>query len=426
MREKNTINVGIGFITGRKHFQNVLKSYVNNWLEQGLVEDKKVRLHLFVAYDLKYFNTQASDYKNIPPEVADMVDSIQMYGQTAIEAEMKSLQDAGILDAREAEMLFGDGYAKKRNAVLYFAIKKGMDRLIFMDDDEYPLATLKNKHGKLYWMGQSVLGTHLKFGADAGITHGRHCGYISPIPFVKFDEQLSENDFRLLIEALSNDILSWDDLRHTLLQNKGVTYADPDVINEEQVYEVEEVNGLKFISGANLCFNLQVIGHKIPPFYNPPGARGEDTFMSACLSDIKVLKVPCYTFHDGFLNYRHMLEGLLPTVLLPADLSSPVLLKRFIHAAIGWIRYKPLLLYITQREVYSEKIAEMKANLNLVVPKLCNFFQTRQFEQLHKELDYYHARVEQHHAAFEATQRSWSKLLQQMDVPSMEMAEAEA
>lgn len=410
----NILNVGIGFVTGRKHFQNVLRSYVNNWLEQGLVESKKIRLHLFVAYDLKYFNTNASDYKNIPPEVANMVDSIHMYGQTEIASEIQMLQETGVLNAREAEMIFGDGYAKKRNAVLYFAVKQGMDRLIFMDDDEYPVATLKNRQGRLYWMGQSVLGTHLKFGADSDITHGHHCGYISPIPFVRFDNRLTESDFRLFIEALSNDILSWDSLRRTLLENGGVTYANADIINEEQTREVKEVNGMKFISGANLCFNLRNLGHRLPPFYNPPGARGEDTFMSACLSDIAVRKVPCYTFHDGFLNYRHLLDGVLPTALQATETDSPVLLKRFINAAIGWVRYKPLLTYITQQADYEDKIAEMKYNLQEVVPKLCNFFGNRQFEQLHTELDFYHARVRQHYSDFVATREAWSKVLEHL------------
>src|SRR6185437_13485192 len=127
------INVAIGFVTGRKHFQNVLKTYVNNWLEQGLVHDNRIRFHLFIAYDLKYNKTQIEDYKNIPKELADMVDSINFYGSSAVEAEKSSLVGANTLSIAEAEMIFGEGYAKKRNVVSYFAKKKKMDRLIFID-----------------------------------------------------------------------------------------------------------------------------------------------------------------------------------------------------------------------------------------------------------------------------------------------------
>ncbi len=82
-------------MTGRKHFQNVLKTYVNNWLEHGIIQNARIRLHLFVAYDLKYFNTQAKDYKNIPPEVAGMIDSINFYGTSEVEQEVALVGSSG-------------------------------------------------------------------------------------------------------------------------------------------------------------------------------------------------------------------------------------------------------------------------------------------------------------------------------------------
>ena len=39
-----------------------------------------------------------------------------------------------------------------------------------------------------------------------------------------------------------------------------------------------QINKAKFISGANLCINL-TDAKRVFPFYNPPGARGEDTFL---------------------------------------------------------------------------------------------------------------------------------------------------
>ncbi|HEU5366500.1 MAG TPA: hypothetical protein VFU62_13265, partial [Hanamia sp.] len=330
------LDIGIGFVTGRKHFKNVLTSYINNWVEHGLFLNKEIRLHLLVAYDLKYHKTELSDYKNIDPELAEMVHSIRYYGKASIEEERRVLEESGIINREESELLFGEGYAKKRNAVVYFAKKNKMDRLMFLDDDEYPVATMKNEYDNLIWMGQSVLATHLRYNPDADITHGHHCGYISPIPYIPFNDVLTEEDFKLFIEAISNEIVSWDVVKKTIIDNKGVTYANPDIINKKIVEEVKEVNGMKFISGANLCFNLHNIKN-LPPFYNPPGARGEDTFMSTSLTDMKVLKVPCYTFHDGFLTYKNILNGILPNALEPVDASSPAIVKRFANAAIGWI-----------------------------------------------------------------------------------------
>lgn len=407
------LNVGIGFVTGRKHFQNVLRSYINNWLEHGLIDERRIRLHLFVAYDLKYHSTLVGDYKNIPAKLAEMVDSIHFYGADKIEQEAQKLIDAGIINSKEGGLIFGEGYGKKRNAVMYFAIKHKMDRLVFIDDDEYPIATLKNEYGKIIWMGQSVVGTHIKYSADADITHGHHCGYISPIPLIRFDDILTETDFKQFIEAISNDIISWEKIKRTVIQNQGVTYASSDIINKSLTGEVEEENGMKFISGANLCFNLKNF-KKLPPFYNPPGARGEDTFMSTALTELKVIKVPCYTFHDGFMRYNNLLNGVLPVSFESIDSVSPSDLKRFTNATIGWIRYKPLLVYITQREKYEATMAEIEENLKLTIPKLCKHFKTNDFEKVLHEFAYYRKNVSKHYSDFETSKKSWIKVMDSM------------
>lgn len=403
------LNIAIGFVTGRKHFQHVLTTHINNWLEQGLISNKSIRLHLLVAYDLKYAKTEVSDYRNIDPELAEMIESINFYGRISIEEEKQIIIRNGILTPAEADLIFGDGYAKKRNAVVYFALKNKMDRLIFLDDDEYPIAVMKNKYGNLTWMGQSVVGTHIKYSPAAAITHGHHCGYISPIPSVKFNETLTESDFKLFIQAISNEIVSWEVVKENILKNNGITYADAEIINKEIVKEVPEKMGMKFISGANLCFNL-TNAKNLPPFYNPPGARGEDTFMSTALSEMMVLKVPVYTFHDGFLNYQQILRGNLPITLQPVNTGVPSVIKRFANATIGWIRYKPLMLYITQPNDYESIIKDVKKNLGFVVPKFCNYFKTDLFEQILPELEHYHKNVKRHYASFQATKDAWKKL----------------
>ncbi len=406
-----SINVAIGFVTGRKHFQHVLTTHINNWLEHGLILDKNIRLHLLVAYDLTYKGTLPGDYKNINPELASMIDSIHFYGKQTIETEKQLLISKGILTEEKADLLFGDGYAKKRNAVVYFAIKSEMDRLIFLDDDEYPLAVMKNTYGNLVWMGQSVVGTHLKYSKNAAITHGHHCGYISPIPKISFDNILTESDFRIFVEAISNEIVTWDAVKENILQNNGITYADPSIINEEKLSEVQELSGMKFISGANLCFNLKNTGSDLPPFYNPPGARGEDTFMSTALTKLKVLKVPVYTFHDGFLNYRQILRGNLPISLQAVNAASPIVTKRFINAAIGWIRYKPLMLFITRQSEYDTLIEQVRRNLEISIPKFCTYFKTEQFKQILTELSQYRKNVKKHFTAFQSTKIAWAELI---------------
>ncbi|NTW71321.1 MAG: hypothetical protein HGA49_03670 [Eubacteriaceae bacterium] len=97
--------------------------------------------------------------------------------------------------------------------------------------------------------------THLKNITQADITHGHHCGYISPIPFIEFNDKMTESDFRSFIEAISNDILNWDNIK-TVMEQGGVTYADTKILTTDDAIEVKEINHAKFISGANLCINL--------------------------------------------------------------------------------------------------------------------------------------------------------------------------
>ena len=194
------------------------------------------------------------------------------------------------------------------------------------------------------------------------------------------------------------------------MKNGGVTYADTGVLTSDRAEEVEEIRGAKFISGANLCLNLRDPA-RLRPFYNPPGARGEDTFLSTLLSDRTVLRVPCYTFHDGFSTYRHLMDGVLPTRLSSISAESEDVITRFYRACIGWVRYKPLLLYITRRDEYEQKIREMRQNLGETLLKICAYFGRPEFMDVLVQLDKYSANVKKHHSQFIRAQEAWEKIM---------------
>ena len=193
------------------------------------------------------------------------------------------------------------------------------------------------------------------------------------------------------------------------MENGGVTYADTNVLVSEEVEEVRETNHTKFISGSNLCINL-TNPSRVNPFYNPPNARGEDTFLSTCLQDRKVLRVPCYTFHDGFSTYKHLLDGVLPTKLKYIKADTEQVIERFYRACIGWIRYKPLLLFITQPDSYDERIQEMKGQLSATLPKICQYFGRDDFMKIATELESYDRNVKKHYEEFLETQQAWEKI----------------
>jgi len=402
------IKVGIGFATGRKHFQKVLKSYLYNWKESGLVDNHTVSLNLFVAYDVSYNNTKKTDYTQVGADIAEFVDSTHFIGGKEVQQIKNWLVQNDVLDAQEASKLFRKGYASQRNVVLFSAMVNQMDYLLFLDDDEYPVA-VTNTLGTAVWGGQQVLKTHLENIRHADITYGYHCGYISPIPCIEFTNRMREKDFRLFIEAISNDIINWKTIRE-VMKDGGVTYASTDVLTSRTAVEVPEIHSAKFISGSNLCINLT--NYKmVYPFYNPPGARGEDTFLSTCLSEHTVLRVPCYTFHDGFSIYNHLLSGVLPTALRFVTPASVQIVKRFYKACVGWVRYKPLFLYITDPDTYPEKIEEMKEKLYRTVPLVCDYFKTKDFYTVLDELNKYDRNVKKHYQEFLAVQQIWTKIM---------------
>ncbi len=373
------------------------------------MENERISLNLFVAYDLNYRKTKITDYTNINAGLVEQIDSRKFIGSFTIREEINYLIRENVINLNEAHLIFGRGYAAKRNAVLYFAIKNKMDYLVFLDDDEYPMA-VTNTRNTAIWGGQHVLVDHLQYLFQSDITNGHHCGYISPIPYMDFNDTMTETDFRLFIEAISNDIINWDTLK-TIMRNGGVTYADTNILTSENAIEVQEINHTKFISGSNLGINL-TDSSRVFPFYNPPGARGEDTFLSTCLGERKVLRVPCYTFHDGFSAYNHLLEGVLPIRLKFIKADTELITTRFYMACIGWIRYKPLLLYITQPDRYEEKIKEIHEQLNETLPKICAYFGKPDFIKVAAELEKYHRNVKKHYKEFLETKCIWAKIME--------------
>lgn len=405
------IRYGIGFATGRKSFKKVLGAYIQTWLEakKRLPADYEVSLSLFVAYDLDYLSTQSTDYTNLSQEIVDQFDSIVFLGAKNALRSIERLEKGGMFSKTELRSVFGSGYAGKRNAILYAALDNQIDYLLFLDDDEYPLAVTANSDVCL-WSGQHVMLSHLLEILNADYTNGHHCGYVSPIPQIRFNEQLTEADFQAFIEAISNDIISWESMKR-LMESGGVTYASKEVLTQKQKMDVPEIHGCKFISGANLCINL-TSPERTFPFYNPPGARGEDTFLSTMLHERTVRQIPCYAFHDGFSTYKHILDGALPTQLAPITAESRAVVTRFLGACTGWVRYKPLLVYLTKPEAFEREMAHMQSTLSEVLPKFAAYAEEDGFLAIEGEFLKYRKNVAKHAAQLHLAQSTWKKLLE--------------
>lgn len=357
MNEK--INFGIGFITGRPNVCNIINNYYKFLLEQVKELDKEVSFTFFILYDLNYLNTKEEEFHNIEPEVFKKI-NIKYISPDDVVEKNKSVKKKFNLTQKEADLLIGKGYAKARNTILYEAIEDGIDYLLFWDDDEYPLAAIRNGD-EIQWKKQENVAQHIKNIENADITYGHRCGMISPLPYVKCEGKLTKEIYKDFIDALENEVISWDKVQRMYKNDSGIGFAEKDIADyTRKVEELEGIGKENFVLGSGICLNLRHLD-KIPAFYNPPGARGEDTFFSCSLAEknAKVLRIPVYHFHDAFLKFQFLMEEKYPKNLKKIKSDDSSIELRFRRTTEGWAKYKPLLCYINNREDYEKTIRNM-------------------------------------------------------------------
>ena len=406
---EQVIKFGIGFVTGRPNVCKVINNTYERLINQFKDSDKKVELTIFILFDLGYQFTTRIDFYGIIPNVYKDI-KVKYITPEDMEEEKKKLIGREVLTKQETELFFGHGHAKGRNTLMYYAQKSGMDYLLFWDDDEYPVAVIKDeKTNELIWKEQDNIAMHLKYIEDADVTIGYHCGYISPIPYVELNKDIDEELFKDFIEGISNEAVSWESVKKKFKENGGITYADSKIANGEGAYVQKDEGKGNWVSGSTLCLNLKHLD-KIPAFYNPEGARGEDTFFSVNLKNSKIVKVPVYHFHDGFLKYTSVVRKKYPKTLKKIKATDEEVEQRFLKASRGWIKYKPLLIYVTEQEHYKEKIKGNYEKLEKSIPEINKLFGTDVFDTLLTDLKNYDKNVKKNYNEFISTNEIWNKL----------------
>lgn len=405
----DTIKFGIGFVTGRPNVCKIINSTYERLINQFKDMDRKVELTAYILFDLGYqFTTRVDFYGIIPNVYRDL--TIRYITPEDIEEEKKKLIGREDFSKSDVDLFFGHGHAKGRNSLMYYALKDKIDYLLFWDDDEYPVACIKNENtSEITWKEQDNIAKHLQYIEDADVSIGYHCGYISPIPYVELNEDVDEKKFSCLIEALGNEVVSWDSIREKFVKDKGITYADSKIANGEGAYEIKSDGIGKWVVGSTLCLNLRHID-KIPAFYNPEGARGEDAFFSTNLNEARVIKVPVYHFHDGFLKYTNVARGIYPKTLRQIKSTEEQIEHRFFQASRGWIKYKPLYEYVTDREHYQEKMDETIENLKNGIPEINKLFDNTDFNALLTDIQEYDKNVKKHYSEYIKTNEIWNRL----------------
>ena len=262
---ENEINFGIGFVTGRANVCDIINKYYTNMLEQLNRYGKQVKITIFILFDSEYQQTPRENFYNIKSEVYKNI-QIKYITPEDIKEEIKELIAKYDMNESDMNYFFGHGHAKGRNTIMYYAMKNRMNYLLFWDDDEYPIAVFK-ENGKNIWLKQDNIIKHMEFmeKENADVTVGHHCGYISPIPYIDFNEKFTEEDMKEFIEVISNDIISWNSIKEKMKNNNGVTYANMEIAKGNGEYEIQSDGIGKWIAGSTLCLNLDHID-KIPAF----------------------------------------------------------------------------------------------------------------------------------------------------------------
>lgn len=407
--KKHKINVGIGFVTGRKNVCEVINHYYQEIINQVEKAREEIKVTVFILYDTNYQKTKREDFYQIKPEIFEQL-KIQYITPEEIEFEKEKIEETYHFTKEEANLFLGNGHAKGRNTVMYFAKKQNMDYLLFWDDDEYPVACIKQEK-EIIWKKQDNIIKHIdtmkKEGAD--VTIGYHCGYISPIPYMNGNDEIAEENIADFMEAISNEVVSYQSIKEKFQKDNGVTYAEKEIVDKKIAEEITGEGNKKFVAGSTLCVNLRHID-KIPAFYNPPLARGEDTFFSMNLDEAKVFRVPVYHFHDGFLKYTAIMEKEYPTTLKMVRASDKTIEKRFLKACEGWIKYKPLYMYILDKDNYETKLKAVKKKLKRSIKKVDYLFENSDFEELVNELEEYDKKVEEHYQEYVQVNEIWNRL----------------
>lgn len=405
------IQFGIGFLAGRPNVCKIINRYYKDIIEQGEKYGKDVKFTIFILYDLNYQGTNRIDFYNIKSDVYKKIE-IKYITPEDIEEEKKILASRYDFNKKDIDLILGHGYARARNSIMYFALKRKIDYLLFWDDDEYLVANVKDENNQIEWVKQDDILQHLKNIKNADVTVGYRCGNMSPVPKIEYNNIITEEDFKNYIDGVSNEAVTWEKVKSQERQEGGISFADKEIVFKGKAHELKDVGTKNWLLASGICLNLKRL-ENIPAFYNPPFARGEDTFLSTLLKNSKVVQVPTYHFHDGFLKYSKILEDKYPKEFNRVKLDGSIE-ERFLKTSIGWVKYKPLLIYITDRKNYSKIIKQTKEDLEKGIKAVNKLFNTESFNILLDELNNYDKNVKKHYNEYIRTNEVWNKLKTQM------------
>ncbi|MFQ5531246.1 MAG: hypothetical protein ACE5ES_01380 [Candidatus Nanoarchaeia archaeon] len=399
------MKIALTIPTGRSRVKEVVKAFVENAVLHGC---NPKDFSIYLSIDTGFENTKLSDFK-LDPRVENRVNKVVYISRQKRAQIGRWVAKKCNVDLEIVKNLFvGSGYSKQRNSALFLALKDGNDYAICLDDDEAPFIPIKKENGKICWKNLDFFTPHLKeLSTGTDITRGPYMGYLSPIPS-DFDRDVPEEIREKLGEALKwgSEIIT----KYSFfdLINK-IKYLSEEKLIETEAIVIEEGETGKQVLTGNMGINLHSVREgKIPIFYNPPKARGEDAIFAMQLSDLVVKEVKSYIFHDPFKVYPEIFEGKFPEILKRIPLTSDSK-QRFANALMGWLKYAPILINLTSNseEKKQQKIKEMLNKIEEPTQELANLLDLPELKECKKILAKYNRNVEFHYNNLIIVQKEW-------------------
>ncbi|MFH1053220.1 MAG: hypothetical protein V1740_02270 [Candidatus Woesearchaeota archaeon] len=401
------LKIALTIPTGRPNVTRVVDSFLKNAEFYGYDPGQ---FSVYLSIDLAYQDKRPEDFR-LGEEVERRVKKIEyIFENQRRDFALRTVSESEV-DPDLSKILFeGRGYSKQRNVALLRAAEDGNDYAICFDDDEVPYTPVRKKSGKVQWFYPDFFTPHIRaLSSGTDVTKGIVAGYFSPIPS-DFETEIPKEIRRRLGAALKlgNEVVDESSFLDLLV--KQVRYATQTGLKYTGVKTPVLGNEYgKVVSTGNMAINLDSLRKgKIPIFYTPPNARGEDAIFGLQLQSVDVQEVRSYIFHDPFTLYPEATKGELPDYLDPIPLLNDTV-ARFSSALTGWLRYAPILIAMMtpSRQERCKRIDKMTRMLEKPTSMIAKILNLPELESSCEILRTYSNNVDDHLNELCWAQKTW-------------------
>lgn len=406
----STHKIALTIPTGRPNVKKSVKAFLENAVSHGYsLSDFSV----YLSIDREYQKTEKEDFYLDSDLVEGLKKVVYIFEEDRELLATEIVREFNFKSDLINNLFSGRGYSKQRNSALIFALKDNNDYAICFDDDEAPFVPIKRADGSVSWKNLDFFGPHVNaLSSGADITRGPYLGYLSPVPS-DFEKNIPSEIRKKLGEALQwgNDVIT--SYSFFDLMNKIKYLEEEELVSPSRPFVVESGKNGKHIYAGNMGINLKSLrSGKVPIFYTPPSARGEDTIFALQLDELEVVEVNSFIFHDPFGLYPDVFDHEFPEFLRSIPVTDKTK-ERFASALVGWLKYAPILIFMTSKTEAerSHRLGEMLSKISEPTQQLAEVLDCPEINTCETVLRNYSLNVEKHLNELNTVQALWKNHL---------------